>query len=275
MPIASLLVLLAAFCLIPAGATAQEFYRWVDEKGGVHFTDNFHSIPEKYRSKAEKRRAPAPSAAPAPVVEAQPGQSPTSPDSQRFVIPYSRRGNDIIVPVLINGTGPVELILDTGANVTMITWDQAKKLGLDPERGDPIRLLGVGATNVVSVIPIESLNLGGAEVRNLEITVHPAFGSGLLGMDFLSDFRTEINPAENQLTLVAQPGPHEGHSFQWWQLKFRFWYSEKRQLEQLFSTTQSPQAREFAAMALEFVNRKLNDLDIRASHAGVPREFRQ
>ena len=26
-----------------------EMYRWVDEKGTVHFTDDLSSIPEKYR----------------------------------------------------------------------------------------------------------------------------------------------------------------------------------------------------------------------------------
>jgi chromosome segregation ATPase len=29
-------------------------YKWVDEKGGVHFTDDITTIPEKFRPKAEK-----------------------------------------------------------------------------------------------------------------------------------------------------------------------------------------------------------------------------
>ncbi|MFB3884315.1 MAG: DUF4124 domain-containing protein [Thermodesulfobacteriota bacterium] len=31
-----------------------EVYKWVDEKGGVHFTDDFIQIPEKYRPKVER-----------------------------------------------------------------------------------------------------------------------------------------------------------------------------------------------------------------------------
>ncbi|MEW6376050.1 MAG: DUF4124 domain-containing protein [Thermodesulfobacteriota bacterium] len=31
-----------------------EVYKWVDEKGGVHFTDDFLQIPEKYRPVIEK-----------------------------------------------------------------------------------------------------------------------------------------------------------------------------------------------------------------------------
>jgi chromosome segregation ATPase len=31
-----------------------EVYKWVDEKGGVHFTDDFIQIPEKYRPQIER-----------------------------------------------------------------------------------------------------------------------------------------------------------------------------------------------------------------------------
>jgi hypothetical protein len=34
---------------------AQELYRWMGDRGIVHFADNLHSIPEKYRREAEKR----------------------------------------------------------------------------------------------------------------------------------------------------------------------------------------------------------------------------
>ena len=30
-------------------ALGQELYRWVDEKGTVHFTDDLGLVPEKYR----------------------------------------------------------------------------------------------------------------------------------------------------------------------------------------------------------------------------------
>jgi hypothetical protein len=59
---------------------AQELYRWLDDKKIIHFSDNLHSIPEKYRHDAEKRFfAPSP---PAPISEdnskqsAEPTQSP-------------------------------------------------------------------------------------------------------------------------------------------------------------------------------------------------------
>jgi hypothetical protein len=34
-----------ALWLVSAPVVAADFYRWVDEKGVVHFTDNVHNIP--------------------------------------------------------------------------------------------------------------------------------------------------------------------------------------------------------------------------------------
>jgi Domain of unknown function (DUF4124) len=36
----------------------QEVYRWVDEKGTVHFTDDLGQVPEKYQEKAQKEISP-------------------------------------------------------------------------------------------------------------------------------------------------------------------------------------------------------------------------
>src|SRR3990172_6317921 len=36
------------------GALAKTVWKWTDEKGGVHYSDDVGSIPPKYRSKAQK-----------------------------------------------------------------------------------------------------------------------------------------------------------------------------------------------------------------------------
>lgn len=53
-----------------------DVFKWVDEKGGVHFTDDQTQVPEKYRSSAEKRDvfkedAPAKTEAAPPVKKEQ------------------------------------------------------------------------------------------------------------------------------------------------------------------------------------------------------------
>jgi clan AA aspartic protease (TIGR02281 family) len=266
-----LVVFIFTFCLFPASLPAQEVYRWVDEKGSVYFTDNFDSIPEKYRSKAEKRRLPT-----SVLRQPQTSQSLPSPQSQLVVVPFTRDGNAIIVQALVNGTGTSEFILDPGASLTIIPADQAQKLGINPEGGDPVPLSGVGGTVMVPMVKIDSLDLGGAEVRELNVAIHPGFRNrGLLGMDFLSEFRIEINHVQNRLTLEYQPCPHDGHSLQWWQQKFRFWHTLKESFQKMHASAGSQSGREVAEKLLREVNERINDLEIRASRAGVPRELRQ
>jgi hypothetical protein len=46
------------FILFISGISFAEVYRWVDEKGAVHFTDDLTQVPEKYRSKTEDIGSP-------------------------------------------------------------------------------------------------------------------------------------------------------------------------------------------------------------------------
>jgi len=55
------IVLIAALTIglltIPFWVRA-EVYKWIDDKGDVHFTDNYSNIPEKYRPVVETQRFP-------------------------------------------------------------------------------------------------------------------------------------------------------------------------------------------------------------------------
>jgi predicted nucleic acid-binding Zn-ribbon protein len=46
------------FFLTPSVSFSGEIYRWTDEKGTVHFTDDPSSIPERYSKQGEKIHAP-------------------------------------------------------------------------------------------------------------------------------------------------------------------------------------------------------------------------
>lgn len=51
-----------------------EVYRWVDEKGAVHFTDDITQVPERYRSKTEEIGSPEEKEEAKPEGEATPGK---------------------------------------------------------------------------------------------------------------------------------------------------------------------------------------------------------
>ena len=58
----TILFILVGMIILPLVAGGQEVYRWVDEKGTVHFTDNLGQVPEKYREKIQKEKSPKESA---------------------------------------------------------------------------------------------------------------------------------------------------------------------------------------------------------------------
>lgn len=51
-----IVVILALSLLLAAEIQGQTVYRWVDESGTIHFTDDPTHIPEKYRKEAEERK---------------------------------------------------------------------------------------------------------------------------------------------------------------------------------------------------------------------------
>lgn len=76
----AVLLLYLAFTLTPVMANGQEIYRWVDEKGTIHFADDFTLVPEKYRDQVQKRK---PSEKPSPLPTRPPiGPEATGPTTE-------------------------------------------------------------------------------------------------------------------------------------------------------------------------------------------------
>jgi Domain of unknown function (DUF4124) len=74
-----------------------EVYKWIDDKGDVHFTDDYSNIPEKYRPAAEHQRSPEetsparvekkPTPALAPKVSEPPAQKKPETQKTPSVVP--------------------------------------------------------------------------------------------------------------------------------------------------------------------------------------------
>jgi len=162
----------------------------------------------------------------------------------------------------------------------MIPRDPAAQAGIDLDNGLIITASGVGGAVDVPLVEIDSINVGGAEVRNLEVTVQDIFGGsmgsvGLLGADFLLEYRVDIQYAQNRVILERQEGPYGGHSFEWWQQRFRRYAAHKRSLDAGRARADSQTARDLLDRQLRILEGRIGDLEVRASQAGIPREFRQ
>ena len=178
---------------------AADFFRWIDHNGVVHFTDSIHNIPEARRSTAVriKGQEPARPAAPSKV-------SPAT--AAKASIPFEKRGQVVVVEVMLNNTVPVRLVVDTGATYTMISAATAKELSIDPQRAQ--RTMPFQTANGVIQAPLanlESVIVGGMEMKNLTAAIHDAVPSaqvaGLLGLNFLSNFRLDIDTEKGMLHL--------------------------------------------------------------------------
>lgn len=110
-------------------------------------------------------------------------------------------GAAMLVPVTINGQGPFNLVLDTGATFTCVDQKIVEQLKL-PERGGQLGIgAGIRGSGQVRLVSIESLQVGTAKASDLtacaldlqhmkEIGVEI---QGLLGLNFLKSFRVTID----------------------------------------------------------------------------------
>jgi clan AA aspartic protease (TIGR02281 family) len=178
---------------------AADFFRWIDQNGVVHFTDNIHNIPEARRATAVRIKAQEP-ARPAAPYKASPATV------AKAAVPFEKRGQVVVVEVMLNNSVPARLVVDTGATYTMISAATAKELSIDPERAP--RTMPFQTANGVIQAPLtnlESVIVGGMEIKNLTAAIHDAVPSaqvaGLLGLNFLSNFRLDIDTEKGILHL--------------------------------------------------------------------------
>ena len=179
------------------GAASADIYSWIDDGGVQHYTAEFSSIPEPYRSKAQRLSLPA--AAPAQP-ELKTESSPKGP----ITIPFSP-GSPILVNARINGVGPITLILDTGAERTMILPSVQARAGLSTENAPPSILSGVTGMAYAQKAWVNSIEVGEVKVGPLLVIVYESNlqgADGLLGRDFLASFNVTIDPKQQLVTLT-------------------------------------------------------------------------
>jgi hypothetical protein len=184
------------FMLLPAQALGDIYY-WMDDQGTQHYTTRLESIPEPYRSKAIP--LPLPTSPPVPP-EITPRPSPKGPTK----IPFTP-GSPVLVSAKINGGGPITLILDTGADRTMVAPSALSRLGISLENALRGVVRGVTGASYVEAVWVRSVEIEEAKVGPLLIIAHDADlkgADGLLGRDFLSNFNVTIDPKERIVTLA-------------------------------------------------------------------------
>lgn len=140
-----------------------------------------------------------------PTVATQAQDKPQADDrqvGQTFQIPYKRTAtNHYLVRVRINGKGPFNFLVDTGAPAVFIGTEAAKKAGLeaakddfwtkldrlDLEGGATLKGLNVRVEDPFQLIGMNALGLPGASI------------DGILGFTALARFKMEFDPTQDRL----------------------------------------------------------------------------
>ena len=168
----------------------------------MYYTADLSAIPSTFRDGATLLSAPQ--ARPAPVLDT------SAPVSLR-VTP----GAPITVEARLNGT-PLTLIVDTGADRTVISPAAIERAGLAGQAGRSIQVVGVTGTATATLVTLPLLDVAGARIGPLPVIVYAlpatlrggegaaATIDGLLGRDVLDAFTLSVDTASGRATLTLR-----------------------------------------------------------------------
>ena len=192
----SLGAMLVAYVSITPPAIPGEMYRWVDEQGRTHLTDT----PPKSKGALQELKVyqpSVPSQAPEPdgPSVAAPGRVKTTP---------TKPGGTVVIDVLLNRRLTAPMLLDTGADFTVLTKQVARDLRLSSLNHLPTQeFKTAGGTVRFPIATLQSLRVGAAEARDVEVAIDidGHMPMGLLGMTFLRHFKMTVDHQRGQVTF--------------------------------------------------------------------------
>lgn len=140
----------------------------------------------------------------------EPAAATVSVSDAEFAIPTTRdRIGRIIVPVLIEGRGPLRFMLDTGANRSALSEQAAQSLGLVPVEQSVVTVHGITGAAAMPVVRVRELRVGELQVVDQLLPVLPApvFGGldGILGIDCLQESRIDVDFEHDRITVRPSP----------------------------------------------------------------------
>jgi clan AA aspartic protease (TIGR02281 family) len=189
-------VLLVGYTPLNTPAIAGEMYRWVDEQGRVHLTDT----PPRSQGPLQEFKVYKPSdqgnaAGPSDLPVAEPGIVKMTP---------TRPGGTVVVEAVLNRRLTVPMLLDTGADFTVLPKQVAKDLRLSSLDHLPkMEFKTAGGLVKFPIATLQSLRVGTAEIKdlNVAIDIDGHMPMGLLGMTFLRHFKVTVDQQRGQVKL--------------------------------------------------------------------------
>jgi len=268
-----------------------QIYKWVDEKGSVHFTDDFRKIPAEHRTEAEYRKVLEENSPSSPQAKPMPPAESKAPEPKGAEVNVIRRLGNYLTEVVLNERIRRHFVVDTGASFTLISRQTANELGIVIDENTPfVPMGGVGGHILAHLVVLESLRVGKAVAENVEAVVYYRTSSRsdqgkpeLLGNTFFNRFRIDLDSVSGKMTLFSLKGSpsHDrpgGYDRDYWVGRFRF-YHENLALckwwKERYESHRTSSAVNKVKQAIRFYEDQLGELERRASLAGVPTNWRR
>ena len=194
----SALAMVVVLGVLPVTVHAQ-IYRYTDERGNAVYVDGAHAVPERHRATAVPLPLHNTPVSATPSVATAPAADPGG-----TTIAFTP-GQRIVTDARINDSTPVRLLVDTGADRTVIAPRALVAAGVSLTRGARSeQVKGVAGTAETQRVVVDSLAVGPARVARLSVFAldvdQPGF-EGLLGRDFLEQFHVSIDSSKGVVTL--------------------------------------------------------------------------
>jgi len=128
------------------------------------------------------------------------------------VIKLKKIGNSFYADVKLNRKVKATFLVDTGASSVQISQGLARKLRINPAKGDPL-MAQIADGQMVSghAVNLKEVRMGRVYVKNVRAVVldNEVAGKekedGLLGMSFLNHFVFQMDTEKGQLILQKRP----------------------------------------------------------------------
>src|SRR5262249_34403706 len=109
----------------------------------------------------------------------------------------------MLAPVSVNGQGPVNFLLDTGANTSCVSQPLMEKLSLAP--GEMARVHTVVGVRERPIVTLDQLQIGPRNRRRVRAPALPIKGfevDGVLGVDWLKGQRLVLDFKDRRMEIT-------------------------------------------------------------------------
>jgi clan AA aspartic protease (TIGR02281 family) len=217
----AVLAAVQVICAHTAFAERDSVWRWTDESGSVHITGRREDVPAKHKPGSVPMKFST-VAEPAP----EPVAPRPAPLEKERIVRFDPSGGMVAVQALIGESVERGAWIDTGSELTVITSKLAVALGVDVKGADK-RVFHTQSGRVNAPVTIlKSVKVGPAKAHDVMAAIMDFPGRGpvsaIIGMNFLSQFRFEINMREGTIIFGDRTDPaltEGGQTSSWPSLK--------------------------------------------------------